>query len=118
MSKMAMVIIDQDAAKQAIKRRGFTYKEISNELSYGSEVSLVTALKRGKMPEAKFNRLVKMLHVPAESLLPKQNEKPVQESLKLDAVTLADVLAQLKELNEAAAVIVNLLKGKGNGSDL
>ena len=125
MAVMNMIEIEKDAVKKAMQKRGYTNAEVAAELSYGAETSLYNALKRGRMPEAKFKKLVALLHVPAEDLIkkpeePKPEPKPVQERLNLDGCI------ELTEIAEALNAILNLLiaiynrmeRNEDNGSDL
>ncbi len=103
---MDMVQIDADAVRKAIQKRGYSYSEVAAELSYGAENSLYNAIKRGRMPAGRFQKLVKMVHVPESELL-KKEEKPVQESLNLD---YNGVQSELKEIKQALVCVANNLQ--------
>lgn len=106
--KTEMITIDRAAVEIVAAKRGYTAAEIAGELTYNT-AGYESALKRGRMPVAKFNRLVKILDCQAEEILPKV-EKPVQESL-FDA-TPADLLAEMKAIRNVLEGIAVMLEGK------
>jgi transcriptional regulator with XRE-family HTH domain len=97
MAVIKMVEINGEAVRKAMQKRGYTRHEIADELSYSSDTSIDNALKRGRIPSVKFQKLVRLLHVPEEELLSKTEtpEKPKQECLPLENTDLAEIKTTL-----------------------
>ena len=111
MAVIKMVQINGKAVRKAMQKRGFTRHEIADELSYSSETSIDNALKRGRIPSVKFQKLVRLLHVPEEELLSNVEtpEKPVQERLQLEDTDTAEIKQTLTDIKEYLKQIHSLL---------
>ena len=111
MAVIKMVQINGEAVRKAMQKRGFTRHEIADELSYSSDTSIDNALKRGRIPSVKFQKLVRLLHVPEEELLSNAEtpEKQVQERLQLEDTDTAEIKQTLTDIKEYLKQIHSLL---------
>lgn len=100
-----MVLVNGNAVHTMIHKRGYSYEEVAIETGY-SVTGLYHALNRERIPESKYEALIKLLHVDGETL--KKGEEP--EPAKKPITEKTDVMAQLERLNEAQAETLKILK--------